>query len=224
MIHDRKGPAAPAVTARRAALRWLGVLPIGWLVQPGRACALEMTATPEQAEGPFYPRRIPADSDSDLVSVRGRNGQAKGIILELEGVVLSTRGEALAGARVEIWQCDANGRYHHVDDGESRAQDPDFQGYGNTDTDSGGRYRFRTIRPVPYPGRAPHIHFKVAHKAARPLTTQMYVAGDSTAGESGWFLRQEDVRRRLTVAVSPVAGAPRETVSARFDLVLRAAE
>ena len=74
------------------------------------------------------------------------------------GRVLTVSGKAVPGVRVEIWQCDAKGYYHHPHDRGGRA-DPRFQGYGRTSTDEQGQYRFRTIRPVAYPGRAPHIHF-----------------------------------------------------------------
>ena len=79
---------------------------------------------------------------------------------------------------VEIWQCDANGIYNHPGDSGQRRRDAAFQGYGRTKVDAGGRYAFRTIRPVAYPGRTPHIHFKVHAPGVGRLTTQMYVAGE----------------------------------------------
>ncbi|MDX1594001.1 MAG: protocatechuate 3,4-dioxygenase [Gammaproteobacteria bacterium] len=131
-----------------------------------------------QTAGPFYPERLPDDSDNDLLRVAGRDAVARGEATELLGRVVDRDGRPLAGARVEIWQCDANGRYHHPRDPGRTPRDAGFQGFGRDTTDAEGRYRFRTIRPVPYPGRTPHVHFAV-HGAGldRPLVTQMYIDG-----------------------------------------------
>ena len=127
----------------------------------GRAATLP--PTPRQTAGPFYPLSLPADSDNDLVQVAGHNGIAKGTVSYVSGRILDPDGRPLSGARVEIWQCDTNGRYHYVrDDRADTPLDDNFQGYGRTITDEHGGYRFRTIRPVPYPGRTPHIHFAVS--------------------------------------------------------------
>src|SRR5690606_21546494 len=120
--------------------------------------------TPEQTAGPFYPppNQRPDDTDWDLVKIEGRVREAGGEIMHLAGRVLDRNGAPLAEALVEIWQCDASGRYHHVGDRSSDRQlDEDFQGFGTIRTDAEGRYRFRTIRPVPYPGRTPHIHARI---------------------------------------------------------------
>lgn len=136
--------------------------------------AAALAPTPVQSEGPFYPDRFPADTDDDLVRVAGRVRDAGGEILLLDGQVLDTDGRPVANEVVEIWQVDANGRYLATGDRSlSRPRDDDFQGYGAIRTDAEGRYRFRTIRPVSYPGRAPHIHVKAHHPAGHVLTTQM---------------------------------------------------
>jgi Dioxygenase len=145
--------------------------------------------TPPQTAGPFYPLRFPPDSDNDLVQITGRAGTAKGTITYITGRVLDTAGRAVTSARVEIWQCDATGRYHYVNDGRSdRPLDENFQGYGQTLTDDAGGYRFRTIRPVPYPGRTPHIHFAVSAPASRASSLRcMSPASRSTsATECCW--------------------------------------
>jgi protocatechuate 3,4-dioxygenase beta subunit len=87
--------------------------------------------------------------------------RASGTILHLAGRVLDPEGRPVRGVRVEIWQCDAFGVYHHARDRCGPA-DANFQGFGQTTVDDQGAYRFRTIEPVPYPGRTPHIHLKVA--------------------------------------------------------------
>ena len=109
--------------------------------------------TPRQPAGPFYPVEFPLDDDNDLVQVAGHDGIARGQVTDLGGRLLDRNGRPLGGLRIEIWQCDANGRYRHPDDPRDQAIDPAFQGFGHATSDAQGRYRFRTIHPVPYPGR-----------------------------------------------------------------------
>jgi protocatechuate 3,4-dioxygenase beta subunit len=202
---------------------FLGAVAAAAALAPTSALATP-SPTPPQSRGPFYPDRLPLDRDNDLVRVEGQPGPAKGEITELTGRVLDSAGEPLSGALVEIWQCDANGRYLHRLDSGARLRDPGFQGYGRFETDRDGGYRFRTIKPVPYPGRAPHIHFAVRAPGHRPLVTQMYVEGaPENAGD--WLLNAvEDpgARASLIVPFRP-SRAPVTMWSARFDLVLPAA-
>lgn len=131
------------------------------LISPLAVAKALLPGTPAQTAGPFYPPVLPLDDDADLTRVEGTPGQADGRITDLAGRVLDNSGRPLSGVRVEIWQCDANGRYRHPAERGSAPIDPCFQGHGRTVTDSLGRYWFRTIRPVPYPGRTPHIHAAV---------------------------------------------------------------
>ena len=147
------------------------------------AAARARSPTPSQPEGPFYPKTFPADRDSDLTQVLGRAARAQGTPLYLSGRVLARDGRPLGNATVELWQCDVHGRYHHAgDDGVPR--DDNFQGYGVATTDAEGRYAFKTIRPVPYGGRPPHLHLRVRAGGGSVLTTQIYIAGDALAGDS----------------------------------------
>ena len=170
--------------------------------------------TPAQTEGPFYPVALPSDSDADLL-LNGALRYAKGQAAWVEGSVSDVEGRPVRGAVVEIWQCDEQGHYHHPGDGD-RA-DRAFQGFGKVAVDGEGRYRFRTIRPVAYGGRAPHIHVKVKLAARELLTTQLYVQGD--AGNARDFLwrnlRSDEDRAALTVAFAPAA----DGLSARFPIV-----
>ena len=134
--------------------------------------------TPPSTEGPFYPRSFPLDADSDLVQVAGRGARARGQVVYLAGKLVNPDGKPIAGAQVEIWQCDAGGVYHHVGSA-SRGADPNFQGYGKALTAADGAFRFRTIKPVPYPGRTPHIHVIVAGQGLPKLTTQLYSEGEA---------------------------------------------
>jgi protocatechuate 3,4-dioxygenase beta subunit len=179
-------------------------------------------ATPAQTAGPFYPSEFPADSDNDLVAVRGASAPARGEVTLLSGTVLDQEGRALPGARVEIWQCDANGRYLHPADRSGTARDQNFQGYGAVVTGTDGMYRFRTIKPVPYPGRAPHIHVAVNAPGARPLITQLYIAGHPQNARDGVLNAISDPQARSSVVVPFVPLADGSALAARFDIVLAA--
>ena len=171
--------------------------------------------TPSQTEGPFYPVTLPADTDFDLLA-QGERRYAQGRPAWLEGTVTDPAGRAVAGAAVEIWQCDQQGHYHPPGD---RSADPDFQGFGRVNVGADGSYRFRTIRPAPYSGRTPHIHVKVRLGARELLTTQVYVEGDPGNARDGLWrnLRPAD-RSALTVPFD----AAGDGVRARFAIVVAA--
>lgn len=210
-------PARFAASRRRLLLRAAALTLVAPL--PGQAQKAALEPTPRDAEGPFYPVRFPADIDGDLARIAGRTRDAKGTLLYLEGRVLSADGAPLAGAKVELWQCDSLGRYHHVD-GDPGERDDDFQGYGVVTADAGGRYAFRTIRPVRYGGRPPHLHFKITHPRAQPLTTQLYPRGES-AERSGFGLSDRDTRTRLTFVLAAATGRESGALAATYDFVLR---
>jgi protocatechuate 3,4-dioxygenase beta subunit len=158
-----------------------------------QACADTPTVTPAQTEGPFYPKAFPADSDNDLVQVRGSSARAAGTVLHLEGRVFDPGGAPVPGrTTIEIWQCDAQGLYDHPRQSGIERRDAAFQGYGRTDIDASSHYAFRTLKPVAYTGRAPHIHLKVRTADGRRLTTQFYLAGDPL--NPGDFVWREAVR------------------------------
>ena len=163
-------------------------------------------STPSQTPGPFYPQQRPLDDDGDLVQVAGRPQPAHGTVLHLTGRVMDLNGMPMADSLVEIWQCDARGRYHHPEDRRGGAADPSFQGFGHVQTGKDGTYRFRTIRPVPYPGRTPHIHFAVEAPGKPRLVTQMYVDGE-TGNERDYLYNQipAPLRKRVTVPLFPAA-------------------
>ena len=180
--------------------------------------AAALVPTPPQTLGPFYPPKPPLDSDNDLVRVDGRTALAAGIITDVTGRIVDPDGQPIDDARVEIWQCDANGRYHHPY-AARRNRDPNFQGFGTFTTGTDGQYRFRTIRPVPYPGRTPHIHFRVVAPGVSELVTQMYIAGHPL-NDGDWILRSAGAQRqRLLVEFEPAADADAEQ-RARFDIVI----
>jgi len=181
------------------------------------AWAAPLVPTPEQTAGPFYPSVLPDDRDADLVVVKGRTARAQGTVLYLSGRVTDTNGAPAVDALVEIWQADNFGRYLAPKDGGPGPRDPNFQGYGQVKTDDTGAYRFRTIRPVPYASRPPHVHFQITHARLRPLVTQMYMVGEPGQEDPAAFGGQR-VRDALSVALQPASEAG--ALAARFDIVL----
>jgi len=149
------------------------------------AFAQALRRTPGEILGPFYPVIRPLDQDADLTTIAGKQGRATGQVIYLMGRVLNQKGEPVQGARIEIWQANTHGRYSHPSDTNPASLDPNFQGYSVQTTDAEGRYRFKTIKPGPYPvnpanptwWRPPHVHFDVTGKTNRVLT-QMYFPGE----------------------------------------------
>lgn len=178
---------------------------------------LAAVATPPQTEGPFYPVDWSGDIDNDLVRVQGAAAQALGQVAQVTGRVLDARGSPVGDAVVEIWQCDAHGRYRHPGDASLfGGRDAGFQGRGRTAVAGDGSYRFRTIRPVAYSGRAPHIHVRVKRGGREVLTTQLYVAGDPLNERDGLY-RREANRAALTAAFVPTDAG---ILGATFDIRL----
>ena len=170
----------------------------GLMALPVSGLAAAAIRTPSASEGPFYPTSGMRfnDIDNDLVKIAGEVEQAGGEVVWLVGRVLDSAGNPLAGARVEIWQCDVKGRYlHRGDVGSSR--DQAFQGFGHDLAGVDGSYSFRTIKPVPYAGRTPHIHVKVLVDKRERLTTQFYLP-DHPGNENDWlYQRVPQVKREL---------------------------
>lgn len=184
--------------------------------------AEELTRTPAQTEGPFYPDKLPLDTDNDLLVINDGITPAIGEVTHLTGKVLDARGNPLRNAVVEIWQCDAGGAYLHSGTGNREKRDANFQGYGRFLTSSTGEYYFRTIKPVPYPGRTPHIHYKISQGDRELLTTQCYVAGDPGNDRDGILrsIRDEKIRATILVDFKPLKGSKIGELTANFDLVL----
>ena len=206
------------IKERRTLLRLLASGLAYTISRPTLAASL---LTPSQMLGPFYPDKIPLDHDNDLTRVGGHNGTAIGDISHLIGRVLNPLGPPIGDARIEIWQCDAFGQYNHPRDGGG--QDPAFQGFGRTRSGSNGEYRFKTIKPVAYPGRAPHIHMCIVSGTTK-LATQIYVEGERLNNRDFILnsIHDAEARNLLIVPFVPEPGYPSDELVARFNPVVLA--
>src|SRR5271170_3579713 len=149
----------------------------GLFAVPGLFAEELMRKTAFVEEGPFYPHKLPLDTDNDLIIVNDAITPAIGEITHLSGRILDVMGTPLRNATVEIWGVDHDGVYL-ADRGNRTKFDANFQGFGRFLTGSTGEYYFRTLKPVRYPGRqAPHIHFKIKMKGQEPWTTQLFIKG-----------------------------------------------
>lgn len=204
--------------SRRRFLRDVSLGATAFWTVPG-LYAEELQRTPSQTEGPFYPKNLPLDTDNDLLVVNDGLTPAAGVVTYVSGRILDARGEPIRNALVEIWQCDDHGVYLHPGSDNGANRDKNFQGFGRFLTGSTGEYLFRTIRPVPYPGRTPHIHYKIKRSGHDLLTTQCYIKGDPGNPKDGIW-KSLDGRERVTVDFAPLPGARAGELAARFDVVL----
>ncbi len=205
-----------------AALAVAALLALDAAAQQGGVGGKPLGKTPSQMEGPFYPDRLPADTDNDLVIVNNSKTAARGTVTHLYGKVLNVSGKPVPGAVVEIWQVDSNGIYLHSDSHNRASYDRNFQGFGRCRTGLNGDYYFRTLKPVPYPGRTPHIHFIVLKDGKRLLTTQIYIKGEPRNAKDDILMAIKDkkVRDAILVDFTPIKGSKTGAVAAHFDIVV----
>ncbi|HEY7328839.1 MAG TPA: protocatechuate 3,4-dioxygenase [Gemmataceae bacterium] len=210
-----------AMMSRRGALR--GGLTLGALALFARGVfAEELSRTPRLTEGPFYPDKLPLDTDNDLLIVNNSITPAVGDVTHLTGRILSASGEPVPGVVVEIWQVDGKGVYLHSADSGRRERDSNFQGFGRCEVNKKGEYRFRTVKPVPYPGRTPHIHVKVKKGDRELLCTQLFVNGHPQNARDGVFrgIRDPLDRELVLVDFKPIKESRLGELAAQFDIVL----
>lgn len=207
---------------RRRFLRNATLGAAAFFTVPG-AFAEALSTTPFQTEGPFYPDKLPLDTDNDLVLINDSIDPSVGEIVHLHGQVFDVSGEPAKGAVVEIWEADANGNYLHTGGAaKGTERDGNFQGYGRFLTASDGRYYFRTIKPVPYGPRTPHIHMAISRNGKRVLTTQCYVRGHELNKTDRILNSVKDpkLREMLIADFAPMEGSQTGDLSAKFDLVV----
>ena len=168
----------------------------GAIILPGVSLG-ELIRTPWQGEGPFYPDRIPEDTDNDLVKNGNSTIEAGGKILNLSGSLVNRDSKPIKGMTAEIWQTDMNGVYLHTGSFGRKMRDDQFQGFGRSITDRNGHFFFRTIIPVEYPARTPHIHLKLWNERENVLTTQLYIQGHSLNKEDFLFKRMNIAEQKI---------------------------
>ena len=201
---------------RRRALVLIGAS----LVLPATpVLAADHRPTPRMTEGPFYPTSFPKDVDADLTRIAGKPGVAAGTILDASGRIMDRTGKPLAHAKLELWQCDNQGHYHHVGDAQP-AGDEHFQGFGVATTDAEGRYRFRTIKPVPYPGRTPHIHFLVREGNRSRLVSQMFIEGEPGNARDFLYTRLGGDARLVTLKLADAPASSGAKLAGSLDIVV----
>jgi len=186
------------------------------------AFADQLVRTPRQTEGPFYPDHLPLDTDNDLIIVNDSITPAIGVVTHLSGRVLDARGNPVRNALVEIWQVDSNGVYLHSGSNNHGQRDKNFQGFGRFLTASSGEYYFRTIKPVAYPGRTPHIHFALKAKGMEKFTTQCYSKGEPRNKRDFVLngIRDPKARAAVIIDFTPVKSSSIGEFAAKFDIVL----
>ena len=212
--------AVPHRTNRRRFITRL-TLASALFAAPG-AFAEELIRTPSQTEGPFYPDHLPLDTDNDLIILNDSLTPAVGEVTWLSGRILDAKGDPIRNATVEIWQCDAKGVYLHGNSDNAAKRDANFQGFGRFLTGSTGEYLFRTIKPVAYPGRTPHVHFAVKFKGRDKFTTQCYIKGEPQNDRDMVIqgIRDAKARESVIVPFSPVKNSKAGELAAKFDIVM----
>jgi protocatechuate 3,4-dioxygenase beta subunit len=176
--------------------------------------------TPDQILGPFFPVGQQPDTSGDLT----HGGRAEGRILYLSGRLTTLAGAPVAGARIEIWQANAHGKYLHPNDDNPAPVDPNFQGFAVLTSGADGGYRLKTVCPKAYPTspttvRPAHIHFRITGRREQ-FVTQLYFKGDPW-NDSDPFL--QSARRKEALIIDPQPAPPPAepgAVQARFDIVL----
>ncbi|MGJ7579861.1 protocatechuate 3,4-dioxygenase subunit beta [Variovorax sp. RHLX14] len=147
------------------------------------------------------------------------------------GRVVDEDGRPVPRSLIEIWQCNAAGRYTHANDQHRAPLDPNFSGEGRMLTDDDGRYRFITIRPGAYPWnnhhnawRPAHIHFSLfGNVYAQRLVTQMYFPDDPLIPFDAIIntISDEAARRTLVSRFSMEETISDEALGFVYDIVLR---
>jgi protocatechuate 3,4-dioxygenase beta subunit len=216
-----------AINDRRQFLHALsfGVIGAPTLWTPG-LFAETLMQTARLGEGPFYPDKMPLDTDNDLLIVNDSITPAVGQITHLTGRLLTASAEPVRNAFIEIWQVDNKASYIHTDGANTGGRDRNFQGYGRFLTDAKGQYYFRTIKPLSYTlqgqFRTAHVHFAISKNGRRLFTTQMLIKGHADNARDFVLNGIRDARARESVLVDfrPIAGSKIGELSANFDIVM----
>jgi len=186
---------------------------------PG-AFAEALMQTPAVGFGPFYPDHLPLDTDNDLILINDSLTPAVGEISYVSGRILSPNGDPIRNAVVEIWEADSNGIYIHSKSGGDKSKaDKNFQGYGRFLTGESGEYLFRTIKPVAYTGRCPHIHYAVSLKGHEKWTTELHIKDDPKNANDG-VTRNVKNPEALCTEFKPIPGSKAGELAAKYDIIM----
>lgn len=214
---DSWSMSSPAVSRRVFAAAGLASVGLLWGKNALAQTVLEPTA--ESPMGPFYPVQPPAESDFDLTRLAGHAERALGTVIEVSGRVLDRRGNPVSGARLELWQCNAAGRYAHEADVATAPLDPNFQGYASLSTDASGAWRIVTVKPAGYDSpighRPPHLHWDLRGNSYRTVA-QMYFPEDEAANRADRLYRELGEAASTSVAIRD----PSDPNKYRWDIVL----
>ncbi|MEI9895202.1 MAG: hypothetical protein WDN28_15255 [Chthoniobacter sp.] len=143
-----------------------------------------------------------------------------GEITYVSGRILGPTGDPIRNAIVEIWEADTHGIYIHSRSGGDKAkQDKNFQGYGRFLTGSSGEYLFRTIKPVAYTGRCPHIHYAIKLPGREKWTTELHIRNDPRNATDG-VTRSVQNPDAICADFTPIPGAKAGELSAKYDIVM----
>ena len=193
------------------------------VVSASAAKTQKLVATSAQDLGPFYPIMRPPDHDADLTRIAGRSGTAVGRPINVIGRIVDVKGNPISNAQVDLWQCNAAGRYAHPgDNANPAALDPNFQGFARLASDRDGQFKFRSVKPkdydTPIGRRTPHIHFAIDGRAER-LVTQMYFPGEPL-NDIDFLLKNASPRESVIAeAIDPLSGDP-DAMAFRWTVVL----
>jgi protocatechuate 3,4-dioxygenase, beta subunit len=168
---------------------------------------LTRRGTPQLTIGPFYPLHRPSEEDPDLTKMTGRAELAFGTLIEIFGQIGDETGRPISGAMIDTWQTNGYGAYHHPSDESGQPKDPGFQGGAIFSADAEGRFRIRTVMPLPYASRQRHVHFDIKGRNRR-LITQMFFPGEPNTKDPLFnSLRNADLERSVTaVEHAPIDG------------------
>jgi protocatechuate 3,4-dioxygenase, beta subunit len=185
-----------------------------------------------EVTGPVYGHSRIAPVDADLT--RQHAGEPLGERIIVSGRVLDENGRPVPHTLIEIWQCNAAGRYIHVRDQHPAPLDPNFTGAGRVVTDENGEYRFVTIKPGAYPWRNHHNAWRPAHihlslfgpSFITRLVTQMYFPGDPLFPFDPIYNSVTDPRAaaRMISRFDMETTVPEWALGFKFDIVLRGRE
>jgi protocatechuate 3,4-dioxygenase, beta subunit len=185
--------------------------------------------TLSEVTGPVFGHDKVRPDDNDLT--KGHAGHPLGERMIVTGRVMDEDGRPVPNTLVELWQCNASGRYHHPVDQHDAPLDPNFTGAGRSVTGPDGTYRFMTVKPGAYPWRnhanawrPAHLHFSLFGPSFMTrLVTQMYFPGDPLLAYDPIFNSVPDIKARDSMICSFDLGLtmPEFALGYRFDIVLR---